>query len=152
MLLKKNLLYSPFTGAFIDSKGKAVGSNMNGYIRITRNGKHLAHRLAWEYVYGKIPEGKQIDHIDGDKKNNRIFNLRLVEPFENSQNKKNSSQYKGVKKLGDNRFIALLKLKGKEIYLGSYSTYKKAHEVYINKKKELHPFHKHDPLKEGNQE
>lgn len=46
----------------------------------------LAHRVAWTMTYGNIPLNKDIDHINGDKSNNRIINLRLVTKSENNKN------------------------------------------------------------------
>ena len=49
--------------------------------------KHFSiHRLVWEAFNCTIPEGMQIDHIDGDKTNNKLSNLRVVTPKENSNN------------------------------------------------------------------
>jgi hypothetical protein len=42
-----------------------------------------AHRLVWWWHHGPVPDGLQIDHIDGDKSNNRIENLRVVTQAEN---------------------------------------------------------------------
>lgn len=59
-----------------------------GYLRThpTNKGKQfMVHRLVWEKHYGKIPEGFQIHHIDEDKTNNEITNLRLVTPLEHKR-------------------------------------------------------------------
>ena len=45
------------------------------------------HRLIWETFVGEIPEGMEIDHIDTNKANNNLDNLRCVTPKENSNNK-----------------------------------------------------------------
>lgn len=44
------------------------------------------HRLVWEAFYGKIPDGMEIDHIDGNKLNNSVDNLRCVTSKENKNN------------------------------------------------------------------
>lgn len=59
------------------------------------------HRLIWILLNGQIPEGKLISHIDGNNKNNRIENLRIINHSSNSRNKQKyldryTSQYKGV--------------------------------------------------------
>jgi len=46
-----------------------------------------SHRFVWEYFNGKIPEGLEIDHINGDKTDNRLENLRLVTPIENNRHR-----------------------------------------------------------------
>ena len=51
----------------------------HGYIRISRNNKiHLMHRWIWEQLMGEIPEGWEIDHINGVRTDNRLENLRCI--------------------------------------------------------------------------
>lgn len=58
----------------------------------------LAHRVIWVIVNGEWPD--QIDHIDGDRSNNKVENLRSVTPAENAKNRclhpHNKSGYSGV--------------------------------------------------------
>ena len=63
------------------------GSERNGYLRITiRNKQYSIHRLMWETFNEPIPEGYYIDHIDGNKSNNSLSNLRLVTQSDNMKN------------------------------------------------------------------
>ena len=63
------------------------GSERNGYLRITiRNKQYSIHRLMWETFNEPIPEGYYIDHIDGNKSNNALSNLRLVTQSDNMKN------------------------------------------------------------------
>lgn len=56
-----------------------------GYLRACLLGKfYLVHRLVWEAFNGPIPAGMQVNHIDEDKTNNRLDNLNLMTPKENS--------------------------------------------------------------------
>ena len=71
-----------------------------GYRRILVKGKrYYAHRLIWLYVHGKFPD-EQIDHINGDKLDNSIENLRDVTTQENQRNQSmrvnNKSGHMGV--------------------------------------------------------
>lgn len=57
-----------------------------GYIRLRRDKKaKMEHVLIWEQQHGPIPEGMQIHHIDGNKKNNNISNLQLVSVIEHKR-------------------------------------------------------------------
>lgn len=64
----------------------------NGYISVTKyvDNKHRrvtsVHRLVWETFIGKIPDGMEIDHINGDKTDNRLDNLQCVTHIENLAN------------------------------------------------------------------
>ena len=61
-----------------------------GYLSVIVDGKQLlVHRIIYEMHHGEIPNGHEIDHIDGDKKNNNIDNLRAVSRAVNSRNKRN---------------------------------------------------------------
>ena len=62
---------------------KPIGSNCNGYLRIIMNTKTTAqrlrcHNIIWNYFKGKIPEGYCIDHINRNKMDNRLVNLRCI--------------------------------------------------------------------------
>ena len=107
--MKSKLSYCQESGLFtwLDPPGQKLkpgdlaGSvNGDGYVFIQLGGKNYrAHRLAWFFVYGEWPIG-QIDHIDRDRSNNRISNLRLVTNQDNNKNKakylNNSSGCTGV--------------------------------------------------------
>ena len=86
----------------VNEIGQIAGSvhKASGYIHVKINTKaHKAHRLVFLYHYGYLPEC--VDHIDGDKANNRIENLRAATKEENCRNQKirstNKSGCKGVK-------------------------------------------------------
>jgi hypothetical protein len=58
--------------------------NRRGYVEICSAGMvGLAHRMIWESVHGPIPDGMQINHINGVKTDNRLANLELATPSEN---------------------------------------------------------------------
>ena len=99
-LVQEKLNYDELTG-ILTRKGissRKVGTIDNhGYIRLFVNNKrYRAHRVIFLYVNGFLPE--YIDHIDGDRLNNKIENLRACTISNNQQNKKiNSNNKSGIK-------------------------------------------------------
>lgn len=94
--LKKALSYNPESGEFIwiiNTRNNYIGDkaghlSKQGYIYIGINGKRYnASRLAWLYIYGKFPNN-EIDHVNRDKSDNKITNLRDVKGIENCLNRK----------------------------------------------------------------
>lgn len=116
----------------------------NGYARVHVDGTtHAAHRLAWLYMHGRWPDG-DIDHINGDRLDNRATNLREVTRAENMQNERkarcnNKSGLLGVSPHGRS-WRAQITVGGVCKKLGSYETPEQAHAVYLAAKRELHPF------------
>jgi hypothetical protein len=106
--LKELLNYNSETGVFtwkvsparqVFSGDIAGTKRKDGYIQIkVKNELILSHRLAWIYMYGYLP--KYIDHINGQRDDNRIINIREVSNQQNSLNSKisknNTSGIKGV--------------------------------------------------------
>lgn len=104
------------------------------YHRINIEGKmYLAHRLAWLYVHGVWPQ-YEIDHIDGDKSNNAIANLRDVEHEKNQQNQIGSRF--GVKR-NRNRWSAYIQINKSQRYLGIFSTEQEASAAYMAAKADV---------------
>lgn len=92
--------YKEFTvkddGIIKNKFGKEVGfKTLNGYVHVHSNGKELyGHRIVWEAFNGEIPEGMEIDHINTDRSDNRLENLRLVSSSENKRNPTTLERYK----------------------------------------------------------
>lgn len=138
-----HLDYDPDTGIFTwkfnDKKppqwngkwgGKAAGSvsETTGYINININKKMTrAHRLAWIVAYGSEP-ANQIDHINGNRTDNRINNLRCVSNMENGKNQKlrstNTSGLMGVGiHRGTGKYRSRIYHNNKEISLGLFDSF-----------------------------
>jgi hypothetical protein len=148
--LKNYVTYDKDTGEFDWVDGNATGrkngkpgwlSSVDGYVHIRIDYKlYRAHHLAWLYVYGEMPD--MIDHIDRDRSNNAIANLRLATKSENAINSKmnarNTSGFRGVRrKKGLNRWDARIQYKGKGIHLGYFDSPEDASEAYKKKAREL---------------
>lgn len=106
-----------------DVVGSAVGSS--GYVTLRQGSKKLyLHRLVWQLLNGEIPADMQIDHIDGNRSNNSIENLRLVTRTGNMKNTKlrftNKTGVPGVSKLSTGRYRALVQDGGKTVRLGHF--------------------------------
>ena len=104
---------------------------------------YQAHRLVWLWVHGKIGAYDFIDHIDGNKHNNRISNLRLCTQQQNSCNRakpeNNTSGYKGVSlSANGKRWVASITARGVTHHLGTFDTTADAHAAYWKAAKELH--------------
>ena len=99
-----------------------------------------AHRLAWLMEYGQMPPD-DIDHIDGNRSNNAISNLRLATRAENMQNlSKPKGRYpRGVHKVLTG-FQARIQHDFRRISLGVYETPEDAYQAYLSAKKSLHLF------------
>jgi len=142
--LKELLSYDPETGVFtwIAHRKNALGIgaiagslHKTGYRQIKIDYVlHKAHRLAWLYMYGEMPT-LSLDHIDCDKANNRISNLREATKNQNGYNqpaqRSNTTGYKGVTKVkGSDRWVAQIRDNGKPVKLGWFKSPEDAYEAY----------------------
>jgi len=107
-----------------------------GHIRIGAR-MVLAHRVSYEMSNGKIPDGKQVDHICHNRSCVNPGHLRLASNRENAHNMSlkstNTSGFKGVslcKRL--NKWKAQLRKDGKDHYLGLFATPEEAHAAYCS--------------------
>lgn len=145
------LTYDKTTGLFHWRKsvgahkaGEIAGSckSANGYVRITlAKSSYRAHRLAWFYVHGVWPS-QHLDHVNRNRTDNRLENLREVSQQQNTQNmskRKNSvCKYKGVTPLpyDKTRFVAQIRFDGKQRKLGIFTSQEEAHQAYCEAARE----------------
>lgn len=116
--------------------GKKAGTlKKDGYTSIYVCGKFFqAHRVVWLLTYGNWPQCA-VDHINGNRSDNRVENLRLCSLSQNQWNKKaatsSSTGLKGVVHARcKTRFIAQIYIGGKPKYLGTFHTAKDAAHAY----------------------
>lgn len=145
--LKSLLTYCPDTGEFrrlYAARGRQkVGTvHKSGHVCVRVAGRrYLAHRLAFLYMEGAMPA--MVDHINGDRADNRWCNLRAATPTMNSENRRRPQGRNPL--LGaywyarKGKWAAAVKVAGKSIHLGYFDTVEAAHAAYLSKKRELHP-------------
>lgn len=148
--LEEIVSYNPETGVFywknLKNKNKKFGAEVKskekeGYIVINHKGKqYRAHRIAWLFYYGYMPI-KGIDHINRDKTDNRIANLRLANDSQNAANvglnKNNKTGVPGIfwcKKSSKWRLRTIFM--GNRVELGRFKTKEEAAKAYFNFKSE----------------
>jgi len=126
------------------NEGDLAGSlNGNGYRNIGIDGlSYKAHRLAWLLTKGEWPTG-ELDHVDGNRSNNAISNLRIATRSQNNSNARrrynNVSGFKGVSfHKGDKRWRATIYVNKKCRHLGSFLSATEAHAAYCRAARELH--------------
>jgi hypothetical protein len=123
---------------YTNGKWTVVNNKKNhsdGYCQVKFNGRMvLYHVIVWILSTGKdIPQGMEIDHINGNKIDNRIENLRIVTHRENHQNRKThrAGQLFGCyfhKSSG--KYLAQIIIGEKKVFLGRYKTKQEAHKAY----------------------
>lgn len=92
------------------------------------------HTLAWILTHGDIPEGLMIDHVEGDKIDNQISNLKLVTSRQNNGNKRVHREGKLVGcyyHKPTNTWLSQIRLNDKNINLGYYDSEEEASTVYL---------------------
>lgn len=142
--------YDPESGVFRwrADRGRAKAGTVagadhsGGYCVIGIKGRvYRSHRLAFLLMEGKWPAG-DVDHINGNRADNRWCNLRAVSRRVNMQNLKKARQDSTTGLLGVHPFrgqyIAKISVNGRERYLGLYDSPEVAHAVYVAAKRLHH--------------
>ena len=131
--------YNPQTGIITGIRGTEITlKNNKGYIRFDLyvNGKSYnvyGHHFAYYFVYSECPY--EIDHINRDRSDNRIENLRGVTRTENQHNR-NPKGYSYNKK--EKKFQAQIKVNSKSIHLGWFKEEDDARKAYLEAKVKYH--------------
>lgn len=136
-----DIYYDEETGLPINRKPKLL---KNGYVYVKIKSKlYRWHRIIYKYLIGPIPEGMEIDHIDNNRHNNLLSNLRCVNKSENSKKIKmlNTNtvglpgvSYDSTKK----KFRSRILVDNMRMSLGSFDTAYEAFVAYYNAKIQLH--------------
>ena len=124
-------------GSYADSTRRADGYRQ---VALRLDGKQYqlkAHRVAWILAHGAIPDGLQVDHINGIRDDNRLCNLRLVTQRENDQNRRKARGYSWNK--GCSKWEAYIRVDGVLRYLGLFTTEAAARAAYLKAKARYHP-------------
>lgn len=126
-----NIKYNKWMACYLNKPGS------NGYLAVMFNGtQYLQHRIVYcWYTKQDIPTDLSVDHINGDKVNNAIANLRLVTHRENGQNR---SEHRNGSLLGarynkrDKKWVAQISLtNGQQVNLGYFNSELEAHTRYM---------------------
>lgn len=146
--VRERLNYNPDTGVFIWKTGNRAGLlagslTAKGYrlIVLTGREKYYAHRLAWLYVHGVWPDCEETDHVNGNRDDNRIANLRMAT---RSQNKANSRAHRdsrtGLKGATYNKLTGRYQAQiyhGRQFHLGCFDTAAEAHAAYVSAARDI---------------
>jgi len=131
----KAFRYDPETGKLFRQAGKFAGKEASswcarGYGHVWHGKHYFTHRIIWLMHYGEFPVG-EVDHIDLDKGNNRIENLRQATKSQNQANVPGRirGRLKGASQL-NGKWRAKIKVRGRYLFLGYYATEQEAHEAY----------------------
>jgi hypothetical protein len=136
----KGYTYCPVSGELRGVHGNVIRKKLNGYTctQLKHQNKGFviyAHRLSWYLHYGHLPVNS-IDHIDGNKSNNKIDNLRDVTRQQNQWNRTTAKGYSWNKIA--NKFHAQIKINKKTKNLGLFQTEQEARNAYLKAKEIYH--------------
>lgn len=151
--LRELFTYNEVEGTFVwrianggrSSPGRVAGASCpQGYVYLRIDGvPYRAHRLAWLYVYGEWPP-EFIDHLNGNRSDNRIANLRLATLETNNQNRRNARKDSLTGLMGvtfrkkDGYYQGVIQHHGVRYYLGRSRDPQVIHLRYLEAKRSLH--------------
>lgn len=145
--LQETFSYDPKTGVLTNRKtGNVIAATTNGYLAAKVAGVTMyAHRIAWALTFGRLPNG-HIDHINGNRSDNRLENLRDANDLVNNHNRRRANKSNrscgllGVTKpKHTKKWAASITINRKRIHIGYFYTPKEAHAAYLKAKAIHHP-------------
>jgi hypothetical protein len=140
----KGRVYSAKSKKFLKPWMHKQGYHFVGLCKDNKKKNHLIHGLvASTFYFIEDYDGYEIDHIDRDKTNNNLLNLRFCSRSENNLNKslstRNNSGLKGVSYFKrDNKWTAHININQKQKNLGLFDTKEEAYEAYKEASKKYH--------------
>lgn len=141
LAIDKGFTYNPETGKIYNKKGhEMISTSLQGYIDISicdsnKKRYHLyGHQFAWYTINNEIV--KFLDHINSNRSDNRICNLRSVTHQQNAFNQPKVNGYTWNK--NNNNYNAQIQLNGKHIHIGVYDNKDDAKQAYLEAKKLYH--------------
>lgn len=151
------LLIDPASGTIdrVMHSGKirqCIGNISTGGYVMAYDGTRVqgTHRIIWVHVNGPIPDGLEIDHINGVRHDNRIGNLRLVNRGQNNQNRLNARKdntTSGIKGVSlhkqSNRWRVRIRAGAEQMHIGMYDTLDAARLAYAEAAAK---YHTHNPM------
>ena len=136
---KQLFIYDPVTG-FIRRKGSkfVTATNEQGYLHVHHANKRFkCHRVVWLLHKGEWPKG-EIDHINRNRADNRIENLRDVPRHINASNRPDAASMTGTSWHPDKRkWKAKIQNNNVCIHIGYFNTQIEAHEAYLRARREI---------------
>jgi hypothetical protein len=134
LLKDKGYKYDPETGKVYGISGKEiVGKSKTGYIWIS-SVSLFAHHFGWYWVYGNV-DFEMLDHINRNRVDNKISNLRITNHLQNSRN--NDAKGFGFHKR-DKKWFAQIWVIDKKIWLGYHNTKEEARQAYLSAKEKYY--------------
>ncbi len=140
--LRELLVYDPDNGSFVWKKSTSnramIGAaikcrDRHSYVIVRLDGRlYLAHRLAFLYMNGRLPE-HDVDHVNGDRADNRWANLREATRQENMRNKParaSKSGVRGVEQIPSGKWRASITVSRRQLHLGCFDSIDEAKNAY----------------------